>query len=99
MPPLLTLIWSSSMRDAYLILERRISLFLCLPLSSLDKLAIQKEIGRYGSSRVRFPIHAPLKPSATNTRGPRQHVEARMAAKPPTKSSPNPVRSREFSTA
>lgn len=35
-------------RDAYMILERRISLFLCLPLSSLDKLAIQKEINRIG---------------------------------------------------
>jgi len=34
--------------DAYLILERRISLFLSLPLSSLDKLAIQKEINRIG---------------------------------------------------
>lgn len=34
--------------DAYMILERRISLFLCLPLSSLDKLAIQKEIDRIG---------------------------------------------------
>ncbi len=33
-------------RDAYLLLERRISLFLSLPLSSLDKLAIQKEINR-----------------------------------------------------
>jgi arsenate reductase (thioredoxin) len=37
-------------RDAYLILERRISLFLNLPLSSLDQLAIQKEINRIGSS-------------------------------------------------
>jgi arsenate reductase len=37
-------------RDAYLILERRISLFLSLPLSSLDKLAIQKEINRIGAS-------------------------------------------------
>jgi arsenate reductase len=36
--------------DAYLILERRISLFLSLPLSSLDKLAIQKEIKRIGAS-------------------------------------------------
>ena len=36
--------------DAYMILERRISLFLCLPLSSLDKLAIQKEIERIGKS-------------------------------------------------
>ena len=35
-------------RDAYMLLERRISLFLSLPLSSLDKLAIQKEINRIG---------------------------------------------------
>ena len=35
-------------RDAYLILERRINLFLGLPLSSLDKLAIQNEINRIG---------------------------------------------------
>jgi arsenate reductase len=35
-------------RDAYLLLERRISLFLSLPLTSLDKLAIQKEINRIG---------------------------------------------------
>jgi arsenate reductase len=37
-------------RDAYLILERRISLFLSLPFSSLDKLAIQKEINRIGAN-------------------------------------------------
>ena len=36
-------------RDAYLLLERRISLFLSLPLASLDKLAIQKEINRIGA--------------------------------------------------
>jgi arsenate reductase (thioredoxin) len=35
-------------REAYLTLDRRISLFLCLPLASLDKLAIQKEITRIG---------------------------------------------------
>ena len=35
-------------RDAYLLLERRISLFLSLPLSSLDKLTIQTEINRIG---------------------------------------------------
>jgi len=35
-------------REAFMILDRRISLFLCLPLSSLDKLAIQKEIDRIG---------------------------------------------------
>ena len=37
--------------EAFMILERRISLFLCLPLSSLDKLAIQREIDRIGQSR------------------------------------------------
>jgi arsenate reductase (thioredoxin) len=37
-------------RDAYLLLERRISLFLSLPLASLDKLSIQKEINRIGAS-------------------------------------------------
>src|SRR5580692_10508523 len=35
-------------RDAFMILDRRISLFLCLPLSSLDKLAIKKEIDKIG---------------------------------------------------
>jgi arsenate reductase len=35
-------------RDAYLLLERRISLFLSLPLASLDKLTIQTEIARIG---------------------------------------------------
>ena len=37
-------------RDAFMILERRISLFLCLPLSSLDKLPIKKEIDRIGQT-------------------------------------------------
>jgi arsenate reductase len=35
-------------RDAFMILDRRISLLLCLPLSSLDRLAIKKEIDRIG---------------------------------------------------
>jgi arsenate reductase len=35
-------------RDAVMILDRRISLFLCLSLSSLKKLAIQREIERIG---------------------------------------------------
>jgi arsenate reductase (thioredoxin) len=33
-------------RDAFSVLDRRISLFLCLPLSSLDKLAVKKELDR-----------------------------------------------------
>jgi len=35
-------------RDAFMTLERRISLFLCLPLSSIDKLAIKKKIDQIG---------------------------------------------------
>jgi len=35
-------------RDAFMILDRRISLFLCLPLSKLDTLALKKEIDRIG---------------------------------------------------
>ncbi len=35
-------------RDAFLILDRRINLFLCLPIASLDKLSLKKEIDRIG---------------------------------------------------
>lgn len=35
-------------RDAFLMLDRRISLFLQLPLASLDRLAIKKEVDRIG---------------------------------------------------
>jgi arsenate reductase len=35
-------------RDAYVTLDRRINLFLCLPISSIDKLALKKEIDRIG---------------------------------------------------
>lgn len=35
-------------RDAYITLKRRISLFLCLPLSGLDNLAIKKQIEDIG---------------------------------------------------
>jgi arsenate reductase len=35
-------------RDAFLILDRRINLFLSLPLSSLDRLALKKAIDRIG---------------------------------------------------
>ena len=35
-------------RDAFMVLDRRISLFLSLPLASLDKLALKKEIDRIG---------------------------------------------------
>jgi arsenate reductase len=37
-------------RDAFTILDRRINLFLALPIASLEKLAIQKEITQIGRS-------------------------------------------------
>jgi len=40
-------------RSAFMTLERRIDLFLSLPLASVDKLAIQREIGNIGNQRVR----------------------------------------------
>src|SRR6266851_1661014 len=65
---------------------------MCRPAKNKATKAPAIRYGRYGSSHVRFPIHAPLKPRATRTRGPRQQVEAKMAAKPPAKSAPEPVR-------
>ncbi len=38
----------NAFRSAFFALDRRISLFLCLPLASLDKLALKKEIDRIG---------------------------------------------------
>jgi arsenate reductase (thioredoxin) len=35
-------------RDAFFILDRRISLFLALPLAALDRLALKKEVDRIG---------------------------------------------------
>jgi arsenate reductase (thioredoxin) len=35
-------------REAFVTLDRRISLLLCLPLTSLDKLAIKREVDRIG---------------------------------------------------
>jgi arsenate reductase (thioredoxin) len=35
-------------RDAFMTLERRIDLFLCLPLATIDKMAIKKEMDRIG---------------------------------------------------
>ena len=37
-------------RDAFFMLDRRISLFLCLPLASLDSLALKKELDNIGQT-------------------------------------------------
>ena len=42
--------------------------------------------GRYGSNAVRFPIHAPLTPIASNASGPTQHTDAPMPAATPASS-------------
>jgi len=38
----------AAFRNAFLMLDRRISLFLCLPVASLDRLAIKREIDKIG---------------------------------------------------
>jgi len=35
-------------RDAFFLLDRRISLFLCLPHASIDRLALKKELDKIG---------------------------------------------------
>ena len=37
-------------RDAFVVLDRRIGLFLSLPLATLDELAIKREIDKIGRS-------------------------------------------------
>jgi arsenate reductase len=37
-------------RDAFLILDRRISLFLSLPLKTLDRLALKRELDNIGQT-------------------------------------------------
>ncbi len=41
-------------REAFVILDRRISLFLCLPLKTLDQLALQRELDHIG--RTVMPV-------------------------------------------
>jgi len=45
-------------RDAFNVLDRRIRFLLCLPLDSLDKLTIQKEIDRIGKAMPGLKAHA-----------------------------------------
>lgn len=44
-------------RDAYLLLDRRISLFLCLPLKALDSLALKRELDNIGQSMSPAAAH------------------------------------------
>ena len=47
-------------RDAFTILDRRIALFLSLPLTTLQDMAIQREIDRIGRSWLPGICHLPL---------------------------------------
>jgi arsenate reductase (thioredoxin) len=42
-------------RDAFFLLDRRISLFLCLPVGSLDRLALKKELDNIGQAETSVP--------------------------------------------
>jgi hypothetical protein len=42
-------------REAFFILDRRISLFLCLPLKSLDRLALKRELDSIGQTMTPIP--------------------------------------------
>ena len=42
-------------REAFIILDRRISLFLCLPLKSLDGLALKSELDSIGQTATPVP--------------------------------------------
>ena len=42
-------------REAFVILDRRISLFLCLPLKSLDSLALKRELDSIGQTMTPVP--------------------------------------------
>jgi arsenate reductase (thioredoxin) len=44
-------------REAFMTLDRRISLLLCLPLGSLEKLAIQQELDRIGKEAPDLKAH------------------------------------------
>lgn len=49
---------AKAFHDAYMVLDRRISLLLCLPVASLDKLALQKELDRIGSTVPNLKTHS-----------------------------------------
>ena len=42
-------------REAFFILDRRISLFLCLPLKSLNRLALKRELDNIGQTMTPVP--------------------------------------------
>src|SRR6266849_6323616 len=64
---------------------------ICFPAKNKAETAATTKNGRYGSRTVRFPIHAPLNPREIKIKGPRQHVEASMAANPPANNAVEPL--------
>jgi arsenate reductase len=49
---------SKAFHEAFMILDRRISLLLCLPLASLEKLALQNELDRIGKEVPDLKAHS-----------------------------------------
>src|SRR6266404_7679658 len=68
---------------------------ICLAEKNRATTAVTRKSGRYGSSTVRFPIHAPLNPREIRIKGPRQQVEANTAASPPANNAVEPLAPRE----
>src|SRR5258708_30182816 len=68
---------------------------ICLPAKNNATTEPMMKNGRYGSRTVRFPIHAPLNPREIRIKGPRQHVEANIAAIPPANNAFEPLASKE----
>jgi arsenate reductase (thioredoxin) len=56
-------------REAFMILDRRISLLLCLPLGSLEKFAIQKELDRIGKEVPNLKAQGARAPGGTDQSG------------------------------
>src|ERR1700739_1781582 len=72
-------------------LHARVGRKMCRPAKNIATTAAPMKNGRYGSSSVRLPIQAPVIPNVTSISGPRQQVEARIAASPPASRAPRTV--------
>src|SRR5260370_21858031 len=77
-------------------LQRREGRNSCIAAKNNATTAATMKNGRYGSRTVSFPIHAPLNPKEMRIKGPRQHVEANMAANPPANNAVEPLPPNEF---
>src|SRR5258708_40103359 len=68
---------------------------ICLPAKNNATTEAMMKNGRKGSRTVKFPIHAPLNPKEIKIKGPKQHVEANIAANPPANNAFEPLAPKE----